>query len=292
VTAAPAFKLSVFTDEISPDLEHALGVARNELGLDYVELRAAWGKNIMAWDAKDVAEARGLLERHRLRVSSIAGPLFKVDWPGAPRSEHSPRDQFGADYVFEQQDEVLARGLELARVFRTPHLRCFDFWRLQDPAPHRAAIDARLRAAAQAAFRRGVTLVMENEYACNTATGVEAARTLKAVDVPGFQLNWDPGNSAFRGETPYPDAYRLLPPGRIGHVHVKDVAKKPEGGFAWMEVGKGFIDFVGQFRALKRDGYRGFVVLETHWRGEHTAEEATRRSMAGLKDALRAAGAT
>ncbi|HET7747564.1 MAG TPA: sugar phosphate isomerase/epimerase family protein [Vicinamibacteria bacterium] len=287
--AAP-FKLSVFTDEISPDLEHALDVARNGLGLGYVELRSAWGRNVMAWDARDVAEARGLLERFRLRVSSIAGPLFKVDWPGAPTSPHSPRDQFGADYVYEQQDEVLQRGLELARVFRTPHLRCFDFWRLDDPAPFRAAMDDRLRAAAAEAAKRGITLVMENEYACNTATGAEAARTMKAVAGPGLQLNWDPGNSAFRGETPFPDAYRLIPPGRIGHVHVKDVVKKPEGGFAWMEVGQGLIDFAGQFRALARDGYRGFIVLETHWRGGHTAEEATRRSMAGLVEALRNAG--
>ena len=287
--AAP-FKLSVFTDEISADLEHALSVARNDLGLEYVELRSAWRKNVMAWTARDVKEARGLLEKYRLRVSSIAGPLFKVDWPGAPVSRHSPRDQFGADYVYEQQDEVLARGLELARVFGTKNLRCFDFWRLEDQPPHRAAIDARLRGAAVVAARKGVTLVMENEYACNTATGVEAARTAKAVDVPGFQLNWDPGNAAFLGDTPFPDAYRLVPPSRIGHVHIKDVARKAGGGFEWMEVGKGLIDFPGQFRALARDGYRGFVVLETHWRGGLTPEEATRRSMAGLRDALRAAG--
>lgn len=288
---AGPFTLSVFTDEISHDLEHALSVAKQDLGLEHVELRAAWRKNVMAWNARDVKEARGLLEKYRLRVSSIAGPLFKVDWPGAPVSPHSPRDRFGADYVYEQQDEVLARGLELARVFGTTLLRCFDFWRLEDQAPYRAAIDARLRAAAAVAARKGVTLVMENEYACNTATGAEAARTVKAVDVPGFSLNWDPGNSAFLAETPFPDGYRAIPPSRIGHVHVKDVARKEGGGFQWTEVGKGIIDFAGQFRALARDGYRGFVVLETHWRGGLTQEEATRRSMAGLRDALRAAGA-
>jgi sugar phosphate isomerase/epimerase len=288
---ARPFQLSVFSDEISQDLEHALSVARNDLGLDHVELRAAWRKNIMAWNARDVRDARLLLEKYRLRVSSIAGPLFKVDWPGAPVSKHSPRDQFNADYTFEQQDEVLARGLELARVFGTPRLRCFDFWRLADQGPYRDAIDARLRAAAAQAAKKGVTLVMENEYACNTATGAEAARAVKAVPGPGFALNWDPGNSAFLAETPYPDAYERIPKGRIGHVHVKDVAKKADGTFEWMEVGKGFIDFPGQFRALARDGYRGFVVLETHWRGGLSPEEATKRSMAGLTDALLSAGA-
>jgi L-ribulose-5-phosphate 3-epimerase len=288
----PSFKLSVFTDEISQDLEKALKIASTEMGLGFVELRSAWGKNVMAWDARDVADARALLKQFKLAVSSIAGPLYKVDWPGAPVSRHSPRDQFGADYVFEQQDEVLARGLELARAFGTAHLRCFDFWRLDDPAPFRAAMDRTLAEAAHRAAARGITLVMENEYACNTATGAEAVRTLKAVQSPAFKLNWDPGNSAFRGETAFPDAYRLLPPGRIGHVHVKDAARKADGTFEWAELGKGVIDYVGQFRALKRDGYRGFVVLETHWRGAGTAEESTRRCMPALKDMLARAEAS
>lgn len=285
------FKLSVFTDEITHDFGRAVEVASKEFGLGYVELRILWGKNIMALDAKEIAEARRLLERSRLRVTSIAGPLFKVDWPGAPVSKFSPREKFAADFTFEQQPEVLERGLELARAFNTDHLRCFDFWRLDDPKPHRAAIDEVLRKAAIKAGERGITLVMENEYACNTATGAEAARTLGAVKVPTFKLNWDPGNSAFRGETPYPDAYRLLPKNRVGHVHCKDVERKPDGTFAWQAVGRGIIDFLGQFRALKKDGYRGPVVLETHWRGAGTPEESTRQSMAGLKDLLRRANA-
>lgn len=285
------FKLSVFSDEITHDFGRAVEVAAREMALGYVELRILWGRNVMALDAKEVAEARRLLERYRLRVTSIAGPLFKVDWPGAPVSEFSRRDKFGADFTFEQQGEVLERGLELARAFNTDRLRCFDFWRLADPRPHRAAMDEELRKAAAKAARRGVTLVMENEYACNTATGAEAARTLAAVNVPNFKLNWDPGNSAFRGEVPYPAGYNLLPRNRVGHVHVKDVERKADGTYAWQAVGRGLIDFAGQFRALRRDGYRGAVVLETHWRGAGTPEESTRQSMAGLKDALRKAGA-
>ena len=285
------FKLSVFTDEITQDFGRALEVAAGEFGLGHVELRGLWGKNVMALDDRDIAEARGLLERRRLRVTSIAGPLFKVDWPGAPVSKFSQRDKFGADYTFAQQQEVLERGLELTHAFRTDRLRCFDFWRLDYPQPYRAAMDEELRKAAEKAGRRGVTLVIENEYACNTATAAEAARTLAAVKLPSFKLNWDPGNSAFRGEKPYPDGYDLLPKGRVGHVHCKDVARNADGTPAWMAMGRGLIDFVGQFRALKRDGYRGAVVLETHWRGAGTPEESTRQSWAGMKKALQEAGA-
>jgi L-ribulose-5-phosphate 3-epimerase len=278
-------KLSVFTDEITHDFGRALEVAAREFRLGYVELRGLWNKNVVALDGREVAEARRLLERYRLRVSSIAGPLFKVDWPGAPPS----RMRSPGDYDFAQQEEVLEREIDLARAFRTDHVRCFDFWRLDDPSPYRAAIDERLREAAEKAGRRGKTLVMENEHACNTATGAEAARTLEAVRSRHFKLNWDPGNAAFAGEVPFPDGYARIPKGRIGHVHCKDVIRTASGAPEWAAMGGGTIDYVGQFRALAKDGYAGPIVLETHWRGAGTPEESTRRSMAGMKDQLRRA---
>ncbi|PYT06776.1 MAG: sugar phosphate isomerase [Acidobacteria bacterium] len=255
-----------------------------------VELRELWGKNIMKLDSKEIEEARRLLERYRVRVSSIASPIFKVDWPDAPASKYSPkRDQFSASYTFAQQDELLERGLELARAFNTTNVRIFDFWRLDDQAPYRDAIDRKLIDAAAKAGKRGITLLLENEHTCNTATGAEAARTLKAVESPYFKLNWDPGNAAAQGEVPFPDGYALIPKTRIGYMHCKDIIRKPDGKTEWMAMGRGIIDYVGQFRALKKDGYRGTLSLETHWRGASTPEESTRQSMAGMKELLRRA---
>ncbi len=57
-----------------------------------------------------------------------------------------------------------------------------------------------------------------------------------------------------------------------------------------MKMGAGIIDYVGQYRALKKSGYRGTVSLETHWRGAGTPEESTRQSMAGMKELLRRSG--
>jgi sugar phosphate isomerase/epimerase len=245
----------------------------------------------MNWDAHDVADARGVLERFKLRVSEMASPVFKTDWPGAPKSPFSPKKpEFGADFTFEQQDELLERAIELARAFNTPNIRVFDFWRLDDQAPHRAAIDERIRRAAQTAEKKGVTLTLENELACNTATGAEAARLLNAVRERGLMLNWDPGNAAARDEVAYPDGYAKLPKDRIGHVHCKDVVFKADHKSEWVPMGKGIIDWAGQFRALKNDGYRGALSLETHWRLKGgTPEESTRQSMAGMKELLRKA---
>ncbi len=183
----PTFKLSVINDEITQDFGRAAEVSAQEFGLLYIEIRAMWGKNIMKLDAKEIAEARRILEKYKLRVSSIASPIFKVDWPGAPLSRFSPkRDQFGADFTFEQQDELLERGFELMRVFQVDRIRIFDFWRLEDPKPYRAVMDQKLIEAAHKASKRGVTLLIENEAACNTATGAEAARTLAAVRSHNF----------------------------------------------------------------------------------------------------------
>ena len=103
-------------------------------------------------------------------------------------------------------------------------------------------------------------------------------------------LNWDPGNAAKRGEVPYPGAYNLLPKERIGHCHVKDVA--PTGkDYEWADMGKGVIDWAGQFAALKRDGYRHAVSLETHWRGAGTPEASSIECWQGMRAALEKAGA-
>jgi L-ribulose-5-phosphate 3-epimerase len=219
--------------------------------------------------------------------------LFKVDWPGAPQSKFSPKhDQFNADFTFDQQPEVLERSIELAKAFQTDRVRLFDFWRLDDPAPYRTAIDAKLREAAAIAAKSKVILLLENEMACNTGTGAESARVLAAVKAENFMLNWDPGNAAAAGEKPFPDGYQLLPKERIGHCHCKDVTKKPDGqGTDWAAIGKGIIDWQGQFAALKRGGYTYAVSLETHWRGAGTPEESTRQSWSGMKEDLRSAGA-
>jgi L-ribulose-5-phosphate 3-epimerase len=290
--SADPFTLAVITDEIAQDFGHALEVAAKAFGLGFVELRELWGKNLFALDADQVAEAGALLKRFNLRVSSIASPIFKVDWPGAPLSPFSPkRDQFGANYTFEQQDQLLERGFELAHTFGTTNLRIFDFWRLDDQQPYRAAIDQKLAEAAAKAGQRGVTLLLENEHACNTATGAEAARTLDAVPSPNLKLNWDPGNAAARGETPFPNGYARLPKSRIGYMHCKDIIRHADGKTEWAAMGKGVIDYIGQFRALKQDGYRGTLSLETHWRGAGTPEASSRQSMAGMKDLLRRASA-
>ena len=286
------FKLSIITDEISQDFGHALEVASKEFGLGHVELRSMWKKNIINLDEKETAEVRRLLQKYGLQVTDIASPLFKTDWPGAPISSFSPKTpQFGADYTFAQQGEVLERSIAAAKALGTDRVRCFDFWRLEDPKPFREAMDAKLRDTAAQVAGKNITLLLENEFACNTATGAEAGRTMKTVQSPNLKLNWDPGNAAYRGEIAYPDGFANIPKERIGHMHCKDVVRKADGTFEWAAMGRGIIDYLGQFRAMAQAGYSGTMSLETHWRGAGTEEESSRQSFAGMKELLSKAGA-
>jgi L-ribulose-5-phosphate 3-epimerase len=285
------FHIGVISDEISQDFGHACEVASKDFGMEYVELRELWGKNLFNLSPKELADAKDILDKNHLGVIDIASPLFKVDWPGAPRSKFSPTgDSFAASFTFEQQDDVLAHSIELAKMFGCDRVRCFDFWRLDDPAPYRAAMNEKLLKAAEKLGNNGLILVIENEPSCNTATGAESGRLLEQIKHPHFFLNWDPGNAGMLGEIPYPDGYSHIPAERIGHCHCKDVQTGANGKIEWAAMGAGTIDWVGQFRALKNDGYRHALSLETHWRGAGTPEESSRQSWKGMKGELAKAG--
>ena len=92
--------------------------------------------------------------------------------------------------------------------------------------------------------------------------------------------NWKPMGIAMTSDTRLGEMEGYLP---VSYTHL-DVYKR-------QVMGRGIIDWVGQFKALKRDGYHFAVSLETHWRGAGTPEESTRQSWAGMKKALQEAGA-
>jgi sugar phosphate isomerase/epimerase len=288
------FKVAVINDEISPDFDHACHVVAQEFGLRWIELRSMWGKSLMDLPAEQIDEALKILAKYNLQVTDIASPLFKTDWPGAPRSPYGSKGDLhgAAESTFKQQDEILQKSIALAKTFKTDKVRCFDFWRIDDVKPYRSAIDEKLRSAAEAAGKEGILLVLENEFECNTATGREAARTLNAVQTRHLALNWDPGNAVMRGELDaFSAGWDTLPKSRIHHCHCKNAVKNDAGKIVWAPVNKGYIDWTAQFKALKQAGYRDAVSLETHWHGAATPEESTRISWAGMKEALVSAGA-
>jgi L-ribulose-5-phosphate 3-epimerase len=234
------FPLAVINDEIGQDFGRSCELASQIMGLNSIELRGMWNKNLAELDSAELAEAKKILQRYRLSVTDIASPLFKVDWPGAPiAKDRQQRSEFKADaggfnanFDFKRQDQLLEHCIELANFFQTDRIRCFDFLRLDDQRPYRRAINDKLREAAVRSAKSNKILMLENEESCNTRTAEEAAAVLQAVPNSNFMLNWDPANAAAVGSTPYPNGYAVLPKDRIGHCHCKDVVRKPDGGIA------------------------------------------------------------
>jgi sugar phosphate isomerase/epimerase len=184
------FKIGVITDEISQNFDHALEVSR-ELGLTGVELRTLWDKNIVDLSFEGVERARKAIERSGLEVIGIASPFLKCDiWP---RPDIARGDRFMApERTYQEHKIVLARSLELVGIFKTRLVRTFSFWRVSDPEAAFPEIIARLRVHVEEAERVGLTLALENEFACCVGSGAETARVLEQIASPALGVIWDP----------------------------------------------------------------------------------------------------
>lgn len=259
--------LAAVTDEYGPDLDVALA-AMAEVGMTGVELRTIGGRNVVDLSNAELDRVREAVEAAGMRVLSIASPVFKCTLPdGPPIDLRFQQDVFGSPRTFADQPAIIDRTFEVAVRTGARFIRVFSYWRTVEPAKCFGAVARALGALADRAAPQGLIIGLENEHACNVATGAETARLLEMVATPSLQVIWDPANALVAGEAvPFPDGYRLLPPRRIGHVHAKDCVVNGHTP-TWGPIGAMTIDWRTHIKALVDDGYRGAISLETHWKG-------------------------
>lgn len=277
-------ELSVITDEIDNDLDHALDVMA-DYNIRAAELRTIWDKNIADapreyWQrAKDALAARGA------HVVGIASPFFKCEMPGEESSGNAGPLHNAAARGIADQIAVLTHCIEAARFFDANLIRVFSFWKRGPLTPEieQAILDAFAEPVA-IAEREGIILGLENEPACYLGTGAQTVRVLDKINSPALRSIWDPGNSYFDGiKVPFPDDYDTIKK-FVTHVHVKDAETNPETGKPqWTVVGGGEIDYAGQIAALKADGFTGYLSLETHWNGPGGKEASSRACLEAMR---------
>jgi sugar phosphate isomerase/epimerase len=246
------FKLSVFTDEVSQDLEVATKFA-TDFNLNGVEIRNVWGKPPHEL-LKELDKVKEILARHELEVSSVASPFFKADL-------NNPEE-------YTKHLEILEKSIELAKELETNIIRGFTFWRNGTLNEHIDEIVEKFQKPLEIVEKENVILAIENEPSTFVGNGQELAQFLNRIDSKNVGAVWDPGNDIWDplGEVPYPDGYSYVK-GKMVHMHIKDgVRKGPEGKYEFVAFGEGEIDYLGQLKALKKDGYSGYLSLETHWR--------------------------
>jgi len=263
----PRLSIGAITDEFSP-ADFVLSLDEmSAIGMTEVELRLIGGKNVLDCSDHEIDRVRAEVEARGMRVLSIASPVLKCVLPDAPPvDERFQQDVFGSRNTIQDQPRLSGRAFDIAERTGAKFVRVFSYWRTVDPPKCFDRIVSALRQLAEAAAPRGLIIGLENEAACNIATGAETARVIQALDHPNLGVIWDPANAMVAGETPFPTGYATLPAARIVHVHAKDchvTGYKP----TWGPLGEMGIDWKGQLHALVRDGYRGAVNLETHWTG-------------------------
>jgi sugar phosphate isomerase/epimerase len=260
------FPIAAITDEFSPEIETAVR-SMSEIGMSGAELRMVFGKNIIDLNDEELDRAKQIVTSKNLQIISIASPLLKCVLPNAPEVDaRFQKDMFASKHNFEDQPRLTRRAFEIAKRTGANIVRVFSYWRTVEPEKCFDRVVAALHDLADQAAKENLIIGLENEHACNIATATETARVLAVLDHPNLKVVWDPANAYISGENPFPDGYRLLPVNRIVHVHAKDCladGHKPVFG----ALGEGAIDWKGQIAALAKDGYRGYISLETHWQG-------------------------
>ncbi|MGH9619965.1 MAG: sugar phosphate isomerase/epimerase family protein [Bryobacteraceae bacterium] len=282
------WKLGVITDEVSMDLPRVLGSFVPKYGLRWVEIRDVKlsGTRRYVYRGATPAQLRQIkrqLDDAGVQLSVLDTAIYKIALPGTHplgKNKHNPNT---VEDEYKRQMEDLKRAAEAAHTLGTDRVRVFTFKRLAHPNAIFDRIVDNLNRALMVAKQHGVTLLVENEFDCNVATGSETARLFRAITDRRLMHNWDPGNCFMAGEQPYPKAWDQLDHSRIGHMHLKDAEGKK-----WMPIGKGKIDFVGQFRALKKMGYSHTMSLETHYRNaQRDPYTSSEESMDGLVAVLK-----
>ena len=262
----PRIPIAAITDEFSPDLETALQPMQ-EIGMDAVELRVVFGKNIMDLSEDELHLVQEMTAARGMKVLSIASPLLKCVLPGGGDIDtRFQQDIFASKHTFEDQPRLTEHAFYIAKKLGARIVRVFSYWRTVDPEKCFEGVCAALQGLAEKAAAHDLIIGLENEHACNIGTARETARVLERIQHPSLMVVWDPANAMVGGENPFPHGYGLLPPKRIVHVHAKDChmeGHKP----VWGPLGTRHVDWKGQIAALLADGYPGYISLETHWPG-------------------------
>ncbi len=243
------FTLSAFGDEIAPDLTEQVKTL-NALKIGGLDLRGAWGTNVLHMSDEQARHARQLCDDHGITVQCIGSPIGK-----------SPL----ADPI-ENEVKNLDRIIEIAGIVGTPNIRMFSFY----PADTRTnaqydqyieVVAERLARLAEQAGAAGCILLHENEKEIVGDTPQRCRALLEAVSSPHLRFIWDPANFVQVGAAEQVDRYWDMLSPYIGYIHIKD-ARLSDGSVTPAGEGDGQVKEL--LLKLQASGYDGVLSLEPH----------------------------
>ncbi len=251
VPAIPvSWALSGFGDEIDDDPAVQIAVLQ-ALGANHIEVRSAWGTNVVDLSDDQLSALAGLLHDKGMKVSAIASPIGKVD----------------VTLPVEHEVERLRRAVAAAKILGAKYIRVFSFYYGETVAVDsiRDAVVERMGALAAVAEDEGVILLHENEKDIFGDVPDRVLDIIKTVDSPALKVAWDAANFVQVGVKPFDEGYAKLRP-YLEYLQVKDALFS--NGHV-VPAGEGDGDVLRTVEALKADGYTGFASLEPHLAGAH-----------------------
>ncbi len=102
------FTLSAFGDEIDVDFESQLRCLR-DLEIGWLDLRAAWGTNVLNLDDDQVARVHHICHEYGIKIASIGSPVGK-----SPITDPLEIELANLERIFRIAERV---GTRLIRVF-------------------------------------------------------------------------------------------------------------------------------------------------------------------------------
>ena len=267
------YKLGAIPSDIcgpNGDFEHALSLMKAD-GLHYADIEFVWGKKPGFHTDEENERIKALLEQYDIQPAVIGGFAF--------RDQSAQKIELGDDAYKEHLAEIKAQ-IELANYLGCKKVRCLTFskqmaiWGYQGAdirnAYHNQTWPKMLRI-----FEEPVKLAEDHGIELLIETGVNtlltsAYLTRKFIEDMGsahLRILWDPANTLFNHETPFPDAYEELKD-LIGHIHIKDgTVDTRKSIITSTNVGEGALADVlpNLADALRKDGYKGVVSLENFY---------------------------
>ncbi len=256
-------RLAYITDEATQDLRQAAELAK-KLGFSGVELRSVEDTPIDRIPIRRLREYRRLLDGEGLAVCDLASSFYKCPLAEAPG-----------------ELDKLKRLCDGAEELGCGHIRGFAFFAQGAPAVTDEILDA-FGPAGEILRERGKRLLLEADPSVNTPNHAALGALLARLDAPEFGAIYDPGNDLYDPgrERPYPEGYLAVKPW-LAHVHIKDALLNAAGEPECVKIGTGWVDYPGLLAALRRDGYKGYLSLETHYRVGAGISEALMRQPGG-----------
>lgn len=218
----------------------------------------------------DVLRIKNLLAENSLEVSNVNAFTFFAEGDTYHPSWIEPEEA-----LRERRVGLTEGAIDLAARLGAGNLSTEPGGPLPEGMSRREGLDIfaeGLGRCADAARARGVKILVEPEPGLLIETSGQIEEFLDRIDHPSVGLNCDLGHFFCVGEDPAGVVRRFA--GRIGHVHLEDIAS--DRRHYHLVPGAGAMDIEGILSALDETGYDGFVTVELYPYEETPAEVAGR----------------